>query len=235
MIVLIVISVVPLAYLLAAAWRWRLRHRDDPMGQRERAFAALRHWAESPQAQLSELAERTPALSGHVRILSERPAGMPRPRRQPSTRRARTGTRRRRTSTTSHPKIAVIPTSPSVTSSPGTTKDKTPRRRGIEVLTHPSGVSDLDRVAHKVEANASAEGTRSHDTVRVTLRRGEAEGLRDEISEKLSSGPVGVGRSGGRSRSKRRTGGSPDAIKQAIKQALDHTDRMTDHPRPPMS
>jgi hypothetical protein len=228
MIVLIVISVVPLAYLLAAAWR--LRHRDDPMGQRERAFAALRHWAESPQAQLSELAERTPALSGHVRILSERPAGMPRPRRQPSTRRARTGTRRRRTPTTSHPKIAVIPTSPSVTSSPGTTKDKTPRRRGIEVLTHPSGVSDLDRVAHKVEANASTEETRSHDTVQVTLLRGEAESLRDEISENLPSGPVGVGRSGDRSRSKRRTGGSPDAIKQAIKQALDHTDRMTDHP-----
>jgi hypothetical protein len=233
MFALIVISVVLLGYLLATAWR--LRHRDDPMGQRERAFAALRQLVESPHAQVNELAERTPALSGHVRILSGRPAGRPRPRRQPSTRRTRAGTRRRRTPTTSHSKIAVIPTPPSVIASSGTTKDEAPRGRGIEVLTHPSGVSDLDRVAHKVEANASAEGTRSHDTVRVTRLRGEAESLRDEISEKLSSGPIGVGRSGDRSRSRRRTGGSQDAIKRAIKQAIDHADRMTDQPRPPMS
>ena len=71
MFVLIVIAVVSLGFLLATLWR--LRHRDDPMHDREQAFATLRRMAESPRVQLNALAERIPVASGHVRILSERP------------------------------------------------------------------------------------------------------------------------------------------------------------------
>jgi len=220
MFVLIVIVVGLLGYLLAAAWR--LRHRVDPMRHREQAFATMRHWAESPRAQFGELAERTPVFSGQVRILSGRPAGRPRSRRQPPTRCAGSGTKRRRTSTTSQPKIAVIPTSPSVTSSRGVAGEKTPRGRDIEVLAHPSTVLDLDRVGADVETNASTEGMRSHNTVRVTLLRNETESLMNEISAKLRSGPIGVRSSGSRSRSKRPTGGSHDALDAAIKQAIDY-------------
>lgn len=222
---LVLILVVPLGFLLAMVWR--MRHRNDPMGERAQAFAALRRMAESPRVQLNELAERMPVVSGHVRILSERPAGLPRPR-QLAARRARTGTQRRRTLTPAHPNLAVIPTAPNLTSSSGTTTDKTSRGRDIE-LTQPSTLSDRDRVAADVEANASAEGPTNRYTVRVRLLRGEAEALRGEIAENHPTSPVAVKRSGDASRSRRRAGGSHDALDAAVKRAVNHADGMTDH------
>jgi hypothetical protein len=223
---LVLILVVPLGFLLAMVWR--MRHRNDPMGERAQAFAALRRMAESPRVQLNQLVERMPVVSGHVRILSERPAGLPRPRRQLAARRARTGTQRRRALTPAHPKLAFIPTAPNLTSSSGTTTDKTSRGRDIE-LTQPSTLSDRDRVAADVEANATAEGPTNRYTVRVTPLRGEAKALRGEIAEKHPTSPVAVKRSGDASRSRRRAGGSHDALDAAVKRAVNHADGMTDH------
>ena len=79
-VLIVVISVGPLGYLFATVWR--VRHRDDPIREREQAFVALRHMVESPRVQVNELVEQVPVVSGHVRILSERPPGLLRPRRQ---------------------------------------------------------------------------------------------------------------------------------------------------------
>jgi len=204
MFVLIVILVVPLGFLLATVWR--MRHRNDPMREREQAFATLQRMAESPRVQLNELAKRLPVDSGHVRILSERPTGLPHPRRQPPARRARTSTQRRRTLTPTHPTLAVIPTSLSVTSLSDTTKDQP-------------------------EASPDADRTTSPNSARVTLLRVEPEPLRRDIAENHPSDPRAVERSGNRSRSTRRAGGSDDALDAAVKRAVSHADGMTNQPR----
>ena len=204
MFVVIVILVVSLAFLLATVWR--VRHRSDPMRERERAFATLRRMAESPRVQLHEMAERLPVDSGHVRILSERPTGSSRPRRQRPARRARASTQRRRTLTPAHPTLAVIPTSVSVTS------------LSVETKSQPDASPDADR-------------TTSPNPARVTLLRGEPEPLRGEITTNHPTGPEAVEHSGNGSRSRRRAGGSDDALDAAVKRALNHADGMADQTR----
>ena len=123
MFVLIVIPVALLGWLLVTVWQ--SRHRDDLIRRRTQAFATLRQMVESPPTHANGLSERTPVLSDHVRILSARPAGMPRSQRQLAARRTRSSTPRRRPTTKTHPKIAVIPDAASVPSSPGETPKPT--------------------------------------------------------------------------------------------------------------
>jgi hypothetical protein len=119
MFVLIVIPVVLFGYLCATVWH--LRHRDDLIHRRERAFATLRQMIESP-TQVDGLTQRTPILSDHVRILSERPAAIPPGRRPPLTRGGHNSRSRQRTTKKKPPNTAIIPTLPSVTCAP----DETP-------------------------------------------------------------------------------------------------------------
>ncbi len=113
MLILMVIWATPLG--LALALVRRRRHRDDPMRERETAFATMRRMAETPRVQLTEMEQRLPVVSGHVRILSERPVGISHPGRGAPARRVGSRTQRRRTLTPTHPTLAVIPAPPNAT------------------------------------------------------------------------------------------------------------------------
>ena len=114
MFVLILIPLALIGYLLVT-W-WHFRRRDDLIREREQAFATLRQMVECPPVQTTGLTERVPILSDHVRILSERPADMPRSRRPAVTRNAYNAASRRRTTNKRPPQVAIPPTLPSSTS-----------------------------------------------------------------------------------------------------------------------
>ena len=224
MFVLIVILVVSLGFLLAMVGH--RRHSNDPMREHEQAFATLRRIVESPRVQLNELAERIPVASGHVRILSERPAGLPRSRRKRPAQRARTVKPRRRRLTTAHPKIAISPLSPSVPSSPGTAKAHTSLGRDIEGLDELSNGSVLGRGSAN-DSTAMSEGPTSDNAVRMTLVSDEAERRNNAIANGDPAVPRGDERRADGSRPKRRAGGSQDALTAAIRHAISHIDGTT--------
>jgi hypothetical protein len=236
MFVLIVILVVSVGFSLAMAGQ--RRRSNDPMHEHEQAFATFRRIVESPRIQLNELAERIPVASGHVRILSERPAGLPRSRRKRPPQRARTVTPRRRRLTTAHPKIAISPQSPSVPSAPDTTKANTSLGRDIEVLDHPANRFDRGRGSANVDSTVTSEGPTSDNPVRMTLVRDEAERRNDTVANRDPTCPSDDERRADRSRLKRRPGGNQDALTAAIERAISHIDgttgyaQLTDAPIP---
>jgi hypothetical protein len=226
MFALIVILVVSLGFLLAKVGR--KRHSTDPMREHEQAFATLRRIVESPRVQLNGFEERLLVASGHVRILSERPAGLPRSRRKRPAQRSRTAAQRRRRLTTAHPKIAHNPLSPSAASSQGTPKNSNSLGRNLEVLGPASNGSDRRRAAADDELEAATEETRSDNPAPMTLARDEANRRNSEIAKGSDLiAPMRAERGAGRSRLKRRAGGRQDALTAAIERAVSHINGAT--------